>query len=64
MTLYMYTHYRTEDYLFKAEDENKAEQIAGLIRAVGDYELGKQIAEANGGHTQLEEEHTLLEEEE
>tara|TARA_B100001996_G_C18668965_1_gene595950 strand:- start:154 stop:360 length:207 start_codon:yes stop_codon:yes gene_type:complete len=62
MRLFMYTHTEVKDYLFKAEDENQAEQIMGLIKAVDDEELRKQICESNKGHMQIDVAETLLSE--
>jgi|TARA_B100000902_G_scaffold323158_1_gene316812 hypothetical protein len=60
---YMYTVQVTEDYLFDAEDENTAMQVAGLIQAVNDPELAKEIVENNNGFVQVDIVETIEEEE-
>lgn len=59
----MYTVQVTEDYLFDAEDTNTAMQIAGLIQAVNDPELAKEIVENNNGFVQVDVVETIEEEE-
>lgn len=59
----MYTVQVTEDYLFDAEDENTAMQVAGLIQAVNDPELAKEIVENNNGFVQVDIVETIEEEE-
>jgi len=60
---YMYTVTVTEDYLFDAEDINTAMQVAGLIQAVNDPELAKEIVENNNGFVQVDIVETIEEEE-
>ena len=60
---YMYTVQVTEDYLFDAEDINTAMQVAGLIQAVNDPELAKEIVENNNGFVQVDVVETIEEEE-
>lgn len=60
---YMYTVQVTEDYLFDAEDINTAMQVAGLIQAVNDPELAKEIVENNNGFVQVDIVETIEEEE-
>lgn len=59
----MYTVTVTEDYLFDAEDINTAMQVAGLIQAVNDPELAKEIVENNNGFVQVDIVETIEEEE-
>ena len=63
MPYFMYTINKVEDYVFKAENEEEAKYVAGLIKAVNDYGLAEEIIKRRQGHGQIDMIEELHEEE-